>query len=144
MDCVYFNKFVAKKWDSGFLATIIATKLWKRLWGVKIWTSMRGIWGVFWVGCEDIHWLLSVNFCWNPSYYWRIKYLCYSLLATKISEKKGERFDQMMTFIRTKLRFSLLTNTLITIRGYRGKTNKEPNMPSIQYNLIPHQSSYES
>ena len=30
---------------------------------VKIRTSMRGIRGVFWDGCEDIHQLLSVNIC---------------------------------------------------------------------------------
>ena len=66
-------------------------------------------------------------------------------LATKISEKKGERFDKEMTFIRTKLiRFSFLKSTFIAIKGYRGKTNKELNVPSIRYNLIPHQDSYES
>ena len=65
-------------------------------------------------------------------------------LATKIADKKGERFDQVMGFVRTKLRFSLLKSTLIAIRGVRGKTSQEPNMATIEYNLIPQEMNYDS
>ena len=64
--------------------------------------------------------------------------------ATKIAEKKGERFDQAISFIRTKLRFSLLKSTLIAIRGVRGKASHEPNMATIEYSLIPQKISYDS
>ena len=37
--CTYFELIVC-----------MATKLWIKLWGVKIWKSMRGMWGVFWDG----------------------------------------------------------------------------------------------
>ncbi len=65
-------------------------------------------------------------------------------LASRIAEKRGERYEHVMGFIRTKLRFALLKSTLIAIRGVRGKPSNEPNMPSIEYNLIKRQNSYDA
>ena len=65
-------------------------------------------------------------------------------LAHKIADKRQERYADIMSFIRTKLRFSLLRSTLIAIRGERGKrTAKEPHMGYIAFNMIPSVSNYD-
>ena len=65
-------------------------------------------------------------------------------LATLIADKKGECYAHVMKFVRTKLRFSLLKSTLISIRGVRGKPAKEPKMEGIEYNLIQQKGSYDA
>jgi len=42
-------------------------------------------------------------------------------LAEKIAEKRREPYASVIIYIRTKLRFALLRNTLAAIRGFRGK-----------------------
>ena len=65
-------------------------------------------------------------------------------LAHLIAEKRNERYEHVMGFIRTKLRFSLLKSTLIAIRGVRGDPRSvEPNMSVISFNTIPQCSSYD-
>ena len=59
-------------------------------------------------------------------------------LAELISEKKGEKYGQVMQYIRTRLRFALLRCTLVAIRGIRGKRiPKESHIDDISFNLIP-------
>ena len=59
-------------------------------------------------------------------------------IAELISEKKGEKYGQVMQYIRTRLRFALLRCTLVAIRGVRGKrTSKESHIDDISFNLIP-------
>ena len=65
-------------------------------------------------------------------------------LAHLIADKRDERYEHVMGFIRTKIRFSLLKSTLIAIRGVRGNQfNKKPNMSVISFNTIPQASSYD-
>lgn len=39
-------------------------------------------------------------------------------IADLISRKRGERYSDVVKYIRTKLRFSMLRSTLIALRGY--------------------------
>ena len=59
-------------------------------------------------------------------------------IAELISEKKGEKYGQVMQYIRTRLRFALLRCTLVAIRGVRGRTtSKDSHVDDISFNLIP-------
>ena len=59
-------------------------------------------------------------------------------IAELISEKKGEKYAQVMQYIRTRLRFALLRCILVAIRGVRGKrSSKESQVDDISFNLIP-------
>ena len=60
-------------------------------------------------------------------------------MADKISKKRGEKYADVVRYIRTKLRFAMLKATLISIRGYRGKgENQEAAISNISFNIIPH------
>ena len=50
-------------------------------------------------------------------------------LAALISEKKSENYAEVMSYIRTRLRFCLLKSTLIAIRGVRGEKSREYTSP---------------
>ena len=65
-------------------------------------------------------------------------------VADKIANKRGEQYGHVMSFIRTKLRFSLLKSVLIAIRGVRGKVPREPYIGNVAYNLIPHGTDYDA
>ena len=54
-----------------------------------------------------------------------------------IAEKRGEKYADVMNFVRTKLRFSLLRSVLIAVRGVRGRCIKEPYLGNISFNLVP-------
>ena len=71
-------------------------------------------------------------------------------LAHKIAEKRGERYSDVINHLRTRLRFSLLRGVLIALTGERGmpsskceKTREEHDMYSVNFNLVPEQTSYE-
>ena len=64
-------------------------------------------------------------------------------LAQMISMKRKELYSHVLNFMRTKLRFSLLKSVLISIRGVRGKTSKEPKLDEVSFNLIPSQIAYD-
>ena len=58
----------------------IATKLWKNLWGVKIWTSMRGIFGWLWgyssaTFCEYL--LKHAILLWNKMF--KLQFILYGM-----------------------------------------------------------------
>ena len=59
-------------------------------------------------------------------------------LASMIAEKRGEKYADVMNFVRTKLRFSLLRSVLIAVRGVRGRCIKEPYLGniSLSYGII--------
>ena len=59
-------------------------------------------------------------------------------IAVLISEKKNESYSDVLNYIRTRLRFSLLKSILIAIRGIRGKQSRETTAPinSLSFNLI--------
>ncbi len=66
-------------------------------------------------------------------------------VAAKISQKRGEQYSHVMSFIRTKLRFSLLKSVLIAIRGERGNMRyKEPNIGYLSFNIIPQINNYDA
>jgi len=57
----------------------------------------------------------------------------------KKAEKRREPYASVMTYIRTKLRFSLLRSTLAAIRGFRGKRSGVhlQDLTDIDFSLIP-------
>ena len=64
-------------------------------------------------------------------------------LAGMIANKRNEEYAQVMNFVRTRLRFSLLRSVLIAVRGVRGKLVNEPYLGNVTFNLIPEMKSYE-
>ena len=42
-------------------------------------------------------------------------------LATLLSKKRGNSYSETMSFVRRRLRFSILRSCLAAVRGYRGK-----------------------
>ena len=66
-------------------------------------------------------------------------------IAQKIAAKRKEQYPDVMGFIRTKLRFSLLRSVLIAVRGDRGKpSSKEPHLGLVAFNLVPDMNEYET
>ena len=58
-------------------------------------------------------------------------------LAEKISLKKGQRYSDVMSFVRRRLRFDLLRTCIISIRGYRGtRTLPSTAIRDLDLNLI--------
>ena len=59
-------------------------------------------------------------------------------LAQLISAKRNERYDAVVNYIRTRLRFCLLKSVLMSIRGVRGRSDREKIMPvsTLFFNLI--------
>ena len=58
--------------------------------------------------------------------------------AYLISNKRGERYADVMSHITTKIRMALLKSTLISIRGYRGKQKIDDHpLDMIPFNLVP-------
>ena len=59
-------------------------------------------------------------------------------LADKMSRKTDQRYSEAMSFIRKRLRFDLLRTTIISLRGERGRSNKEASKISeLDINLEP-------
>ena len=50
----------------------------------------------------------------------------YKHLASKISNKAGQRYCDTVAFVRRRLRFDLLKTCVISLRGYRGKQHVKP------------------
>ena len=67
-------------------------------------------------------------------------------LAKLISEKKQERYSDVMNCMRTKLCFTMLRSVLVSVRGSKGKSSRRYETPLsyLSYNLIPEMQSYES
>ena len=57
-------------------------------------------------------------------------------IATLISLKKNEEYADVISYIRTRLRFSLLKSILTAVRGVRGKSRPSEPLSSISFNLI--------
>ena len=59
-------------------------------------------------------------------------------LASKISNKTGQRYCDNVAFIRRRLRFDLLKTCLISLRGFRGNRCTRPaQIDSLDLNLLP-------
>ena len=65
--------------------------------------------------------------------------------AKLIAEKKKEAYSDVMGYISTKLRISMMKSVLMSIRGSRG-TSKGTGKPisSIAFNLVPRDPTEES
>ena len=67
-------------------------------------------------------------------------------IAELVADKQSERYADVMSHIRTRLRFSLLKSILVAIRGARGRKllySEEDNLKNISFNLIPYVKTYE-
>ena len=63
-------------------------------------------------------------------------------LATLLSQKRGNSYSETMSFVRRRLRFSILRSCLAAVRGYRGKSCSVDS-DIIDINLIiPKEASY--
>ncbi len=61
-------------------------------------------------------------------------------LATLIATKRGQLYNDVMSFVRRRLRFCILRACLAAIRGYRGKPCYVDTFADI--NLIPEERGY--
>ena len=58
-------------------------------------------------------------------------------IATLISEKRGERYSDVVNFLRTRMRFSILRSVLTAVRGVRGRSKIETTpISALSFNLI--------
>ena len=59
-------------------------------------------------------------------------------IATKIADKRGERYSSIINHLTTRLRFTLLRSVLLMLRGTRGaRVNDGKALESICFNMIP-------
>ena len=69
-------------------------------------------------------------------------------LGKIISEKKKERYSDVISHMTAKLRFTLLRSVLISMRGTRGRERQARNYTTplayLEFGLIPEATSYES
>ena len=61
-------------------------------------------------------------------------------LASLIATKRGQLYSDVMSFVRRRLRFSILRSCLAAIRGYRGKPCFVDY--NVDINLIPEERGY--
>ena len=59
-------------------------------------------------------------------------------IATLIAEKKNESYADVISYIRTRLRFCVLDSVLTAVRGVRGKTRPGAPISTLDFNLIEH------
>ena len=57
-------------------------------------------------------------------------------IAALMAEKKNESYADVINYIRTRLRFSMLKSVLIAIRGVRGKSKTAAPISNLSFNLI--------
>ena len=63
----------------------------------------------------------------------------FNRLSSLIADKKKEEYKNVVSCVRTKLRFAMLKSTLVAIRGYRGKlmASRDKPIDEVNFNLIP-------
>ena len=66
-------------------------------------------------------------------------------LAELVASKRNEDYNQVITHMRIRVRFSVLRSVLVAIRGERGKITTSSTKPlsSTSFNLIPNVPEYE-
>ena len=57
-------------------------------------------------------------------------------ISTLIAEKRNESYADVINYVRTRLRFSVLRSTLTAIRGVRGKARAAGPISDVSFNLI--------
>ena len=68
-------------------------------------------------------------------------------LAHRLADKRKDDYASVANYIRTKIRFALLKSVLLSLRGVRGKQQKEDSMmatSAVAFGLIPERVSYEA
>ena len=66
-------------------------------------------------------------------------------LAEKLSKKRNEDYSKIMSYMRTRVRFSLLRSVLVAVRGERGKKADDTKpLAATSFILIPEALAYES
>ena len=65
-------------------------------------------------------------------------------LANLIADRRNEKYVDVISHLRTRLRFALLRSILTAVRGNRGKKMYEHDLSNLSFNLIPQMSTYES
>lgn len=53
-----------------------------------------------------------------------------------ISIKRNEDYADVINYLRTRLRFTILRSTLIAIRGVRGRKKRTNDIGDISFNLV--------
>ena len=56
-------------------------------------------------------------------------------VAELISIKINEEYKDVINFLRTRLRFSILRSTLTAVRGVRGRKYERDNVSDVLFNL---------
>ena len=59
-------------------------------------------------------------------------------IATLIALKRNENYSDVINYIRTRVRFSLLRSILTAVRGVRGKVRPAAPIDTVSFNLIEH------
>ena len=57
-------------------------------------------------------------------------------IATLMAEKKNESYADVINYIRTRLRFSMLKSILMAVRGVRGRSKKAAPISEISFNMV--------
>ena len=65
-------------------------------------------------------------------------------VATLLAEKRNILYSEAISYVRRRVRFSILRTTLMAIRGYRGTGSTECQLAEEDLNLIPRSAMYES
>ncbi|NRB82009.1 MAG: hypothetical protein HRU38_25715 [Saccharospirillaceae bacterium] len=67
-------------------------------------------------------------------------------VAELIAHKRKDRYEDIIKYIRIKVRFSLLKSVLMSLRGVRGKQRSFKGIPisAVSFGLIPDDPHYEA
>ncbi len=67
-------------------------------------------------------------------------------VAHAIAMKRNEKYSDVISYIRTKIRFALLKSVLVSIRGARGPQKPVKGIPvaAVSFGLIPDEATYEA
>ena len=67
-------------------------------------------------------------------------------VAQLMAHKRKEKYEDIINFIRIKIRFALLKSVLMALRGVRGvqKSSKGIPISTVEFGLIPKEDHYEA
>ena len=65
-------------------------------------------------------------------------------VATLLAKKRNILYSEAISFVRRRIRFSILRTTLISLRGYRGSGGRPCALEEEDLNLIPQGSMYDN
>ena len=64
-------------------------------------------------------------------------------VATLLAKKRNILYSEAISYVRCRVRFSILRTTLMAIRGYCGTGSTECQLAEEDLNLIPRSAMYE-